>query len=29
MIKIGIAAGLFIGGLSLSFWDTEISMNQN
>lgn len=26
MIKIGIAAGLFIAGLSLSFWDAEISM---
>ena len=26
MIKIGIAAGLFVGGLSLSFWDAEISM---
>ena len=26
MIKISIAAGLFVGGLSLSFLDTEISM---
>ena len=26
MIKIGVAIGLFVGGLSLSFWDAEISM---
>ncbi len=26
MLKIGIAVGLFVGGLSLSFWDAEISM---
>lgn len=26
MLKIGAAAGLFVGGLSLSFWDAEISM---
>lgn len=26
MVKIGIAVSLFVGGLSLSFWDTEISM---
>lgn len=26
MIKIGVAVGLFVGGLSLSFWDAEISM---
>ncbi len=26
MIKIGVASGLFVAGLSLSFWDTEISM---
>lgn len=26
MIKIGAAIGLFVGGLSLSFWDAEISM---
>lgn len=26
MMKIGIAVGLLVGGLSLSFWDAEISM---
>lgn len=26
LIKIGVAVGLFVGGLSLSFWDAEISM---
>ena len=26
MVKIGIAVSLFVGGLSLSFWDAEISM---
>lgn len=26
MVKIGIAVGLFVGSLSLSFWDAEISM---
>lgn len=26
MIKIGFAVGLFVGSLSLSFWDAEISM---
>lgn len=26
MIKIGIAASLFVGGLSLSFWNAEMSM---
>lgn len=26
MIKIGVAIGLFVGGLSLSFWKAEISM---
>ena len=26
MLKIGITVGLFVGGLSLSFWDAEISM---
>lgn len=26
MIKVGAAIGLFVGGVSLSFWDAEISM---
>ena len=26
MVKIGVAVSLFVGGLSLSFWDAEISM---
>ena len=26
ILKISVAVGLFIGGLSLSFWDAEISM---